>query len=408
MAKLVRPLTDTEIRNSKAQVKEYVIYDGNNLTLSIRPSGKKVWLFTYKRPFTKKRTKITIGQYPTITLAQARAKREDFNSLLSQDIDPLEYRDEQQRKGIEEAENTLKSIAKKWIEVKESEVSKDYANDIWRSLELHIFPIIGNMPVTRIKATHAISAIKPIAAKGNLETVKRVCQRINEVMYYAVNTGMIEANPLAKISVAFASPKKKNMPSIRPEELPTFMRALSRASISHITRCMIEWQLHTITRPTETAGARWEEIDWDEKLWKIPASRMKGKESKKREHHIPLTLQTLNLLSELKEISGHREFIFPGDRNPNTHANSQTANQAIKRMGYGGILVSHGLRSIASTTLNEQGFDPFVIESALAHVDPNEVRRAYNRATYLEKRRELMAWWSQHVDEAIFSPHPQK
>ncbi|WP_431354943.1 integrase domain-containing protein [Enterovibrio norvegicus] len=347
---------------------------------------------------------MTIGQYPTITLAQARTKREDFNSLLSQDIDPLEYRYEQQRKGVEEAENTLKSIAEKWIEVKASEVSKDYANDIWRSLELHIFPIIGNMPVTRIKATHAISAIKPIAAKGNLETVKRVYQRINEVMYYAVNTGMIEANPLAKISAAFACPKKKNMPSIKPEELPTFMRALSRASISHITRCMIEWQLHTITRPTETAGARWEEIDWDEKLWKIPASRMKGKESKKREHQIPLTLQTLNLLSELKEISGHREFIFPGDRNPNTHANSQTANQAIKRMGYGGILVSHGLRSIASTTLNEQGFDPFVIESALAHVDPNEVRRAYNRATYLEKRRELMTWWSQHIDKALYSP----
>lgn len=404
MAKLVKPLTDTEIRNSKPKVKEYVLYDGNNLTLSVRPSGKKVWLYTYKRPFTKKRTKITIGQYPTITLAQARNKREDFNSLLSLDIDPLEHRHDQQRKGIEEAENTLKSIAKKWIAVKTSEVSKDYANDIWRSLELHIFPAIGSMPIARIKATHAISAIKPIAAKGNLETVKRVCQRINEVMFYAVNTGVIEANPLAKISAAFASPKKKNMPSIKPEELPTFMRALSRASISHITRCMIEWQLHTITRPNETAGARWEEIDWDEKLWKIPASRMKGKESKKREHHIPLTLQTLNLLSELKEISGHREFIFPGDRKPSTHANSQTANQAIKRMGYEGILVSHGLRSIASTTLNEQGFDPFVIESALAHVDPNEVRRAYNRATYLEKRRELMTWWSQHIDKALYSP----
>lgn len=223
-------------------------------------------------------------------------------------------------------------------------------------------------------------------------------------MNYSVNCGLIQANPLTGIKAAFKKPKKENMAALKPAELPELMGAIANANIKRTTRCLIEWQLHTMTRPSEASGARWEEIDWDESVWTIPAERMKGKESKKREHHIPLTLQTLNLLSELKEISGHREFILPGDRKPSTHANSQTANQAIKIMGYEGILVSHGLRSIASTALNEQGFDPFVIESALAHVDPNEVRRAYNRATYLEKRRELMTWWSQHIDKALYSP----
>jgi len=152
--------------------------------------------------------------------------------------------------------------------------------------------------------------------------------------------------------------------------------------------------LHTMVRPSEAAAASWSEIDFKNKLWNIPASRMK----KAREHSIPLTEQALSLLEAIKPISGHREFVFPSDREPRKHANVSTANMAIKRMGYKGRLVSHGLRAIASTTLNEQGFDSDIIESALSHVDNNEVRRAYNRADYLERRAKMMTWWSNHIE----------
>ncbi|HBD2106823.1 TPA: tyrosine-type recombinase/integrase, partial [Escherichia coli] len=162
------------------------------------------------------------------------------------------------------------------------------------------------------------------------------------------------------------------------------------------TRLVIEWQLLTICRPGEAAGARWCEIDFEAKEWRIPEHRLK----QRREHVIPLSKQALAILDVMKPISGHREFIFPHNSDPQRPMCTQTANAAIKRMGFGRRLVAHGLRSIASTALNEQGFDSDVIEAALSHIDKNEVRRAYNRSTYLEQRRPLMAWWGNFVEAA--------
>lgn len=210
-------------------------------------------------------------------------------------------------------------------------------------------------------------------------------------MNYSVNCGLVFSNPLSGIKAAFKKPKKENMASLKPEELPELMSAIANASIKRTTRCLLEWQLHTMTRPAEASGARWDEIDLDTKIWSIPPERMK----KRREHRIPLTEQALALLETMQPISGHREFVFPSDRDPLKPCNSQTANMALKRMGFAGRLVSHGLRSLASTTLNEQGF-----EAALAHVDDNQVRSAYNRTDYLERRIPMMSWWSGHIDEA--------
>ena len=192
------------------------------------------------------------------------------------------------------------------------------------------------------------------------------------------------------------SPKKKHMPTLKPEQLPELMQRIANASIKRTTRCLIEWQLHTMTRPSEAAGTKWEEIDIKAGLWLIPAERMK----KKRPHTIPLSPQALSLLEVMKPISAKREHVFPADRNPRTHTHEQTANMALKRMGYGGSLVAHGMRSLASTTLNEQGFDPDVIEMALAHTDKNGVRGSYNFAEYLERRKVMMCWWSEHIENA--------
>ncbi|WP_272523742.1 integrase [Providencia sp. PROV230] len=396
MARKTKPLTDTEIKAAKPQDKDYQLYDGDGLTLLIKSSGSKLWQFRYYRPYTKQRTKQSFGAYPAVTLSDARKLRAESRSLLAKDIDPQEYQKDQIRNSQEAKTNTFQLVAERWWEVKKSTVTEDYGNDIWRSLERDVFPTIGDISVTDIKAHILVQAIQPVQARGALETVRRLCQRINEVMIYAQNTGLIDAVPSINIGKAFEKPKKKNMPSIRPEQLPQLMQTMRTANIILPTRCLFMWQLLTISRPAEAAEARWDEINFETKEWKIPAARMKMN----REHTVPLSDAALAILELMKPLSGNREFIFPSRIKPTQPMNSQTVNAALKRAGFGGVLVSHGLRSIASTALNEQGFPPDVIEAALAHVDKNEVRRAYNRSDYLEQRRSMMQWWADFIEEA--------
>ncbi len=396
MANTTKPLTNTEVRQAKPRDKEFNLADGNGLYLRVKPNGSKLWLFNYSRPFTKKRANLSLGVYPHISLADARAEAQSFKGLLAKDIDPKEFRIEQDRKNSDACFNTFEHVAGKWLKLKESKVSKSYYKKISSRLNLHVFPNLGKLPLHKVNAVDTIEILEPLAKQGKLETINNICGWINEIMVYAVNTGLIHANPLSGISKAFNTPKAVNLPTLKPEQLPELMSTLNGASIKLVTRCLIEWQLHTMVRPAEAAGVRWDEISIEKAQWEIPAERMKTS----KPHMIPLSPQSLILLDILKPISGHREYVFPADRNPRKPANSQTANMALKRMGFGGRLVSHGLRALASTTLNEQGFDPDVIEAALAHVDQNAIRAAYNRAEYLERRRVMMCWWSEHIDQA--------
>lgn len=396
MARTTKPLSPTEVKSAKPRDKVYTLSDGGGLQLRVKPNGTKTWLLDYIRPYTKKRTSLSFGGFPAVSLAEARKLRDDAKALLAKNIDPKEHRDEAARKQTLANNSTLKHIASQWLEVKRSTVSSDHADDTWRSLELHIFPTLGTVPIHKITAVKAIETIKPIAERGSLETVKRLCQRLNEVMVYSVNTGLIHSNPLSGISKAFKAPSKQNLPTIKPEQLSTLMATLSVASIKIVTRTLIEWQLHTMVRPSEAAGTRWDEIDFENSIWNIPAERMK----KKKAHSVPLSPQSLALLELMRPISGRSPFVFPSDRNFHKPRNSSTANVALKRMGFDGVLVAHGLRSLASTTLNEQGFDPDIIEAALAHVGGNEVRNAYNRADYIKRRIPMMCWWSEHIEAA--------
>lgn len=393
MARTTRPLTNTEVLRAKALEKDLTLHDGEGPFLIVKTSGKKLWRFRYQRPATKKRTMMGIGAFPALSLADARRLRADYLALLANGIDPqvqAEFIEEQQQIALD---SIFSTVATNWFQIKSKSVSPDYAKDIWRSLEKDIFPAIGEIPVQQIKARTLVEALEPIKARGALETVRRLIQRINEIMIYAVNTGLIDANPASGVGMAFEKPKKQNMPTLRPEELPKLMRSLAMSNLSVPTRCLIEWQLLTLVRPSEASGACWAEIDLDTKLWTIPPERMKAK----REHIVPLSRQALDILEVMKPISAHREHIFPSRNDPKQPMNSQTANAALKRIGFGGKLVAHGLRSIASTAMNEAGFNADVIEAALAHSDKNEVRRAYNRSTYLEQRIELMEWWGNKV-----------
>jgi integrase len=396
MAKLTKPLTNTEVKQAKPKDKVYTLTDGGGLQLRVKPNGSKLWLLDYYRPYTKKRTSLSFGSYPSVSLAEARKQRDAAKELLAKSIDPKEHRDDHKLQSAEANNNTLEHIASQWLEVKKSTVSENHALDTWRSLELHIFPSLGKLPIHKVSAVKTIETIKPIAMKGSLETVKRICQRLNEIMLYSVNIGLITSNPLTGINKAFHSPVKQHLPTLKPEQLPTLMTALSVASIKITTRCLIEWQLHTMVRPSESAGTRWDELDLENALWNIPPERMK----KKKAHTVPLSEQSISLLELMRPISGNSPFVFPSDRNFHKHMHASTPNVALKRMGFHGQLVAHGLRSLASTTLNEQGFDADIVEAALAHIGDNEVRNAYNRSEYIKRRIPMMCWWSEHIEKA--------
>ncbi|MEZ9925930.1 integrase domain-containing protein [Vibrio breoganii] len=389
-------LSHTKILKLRPTEKEQLLSDGNGLSLRVRPNGSKIFYFLYSHPLTKKRIKLQIGKFPHCSLKHARKVAFDYKELVEQGIDPKQHIEAQNELALLEESNLLIEVSNEWLEVKKHSVTADYAEDILRSLELHIFPYLGQMPIGKITAPRVIKILRVVEAKGNLETVKRLCQRLNEVMNFAVNTGKIHSNPIQKIHVAFKKPKPENMKSLPPSELPELMRTISRASLNRVTRCLIEFQLHTMTRPSEAANALWDEIDFENKLWIIPAHKMK----RRREHIIPLSDCCIELLVFTKSLRRNSPCVFPSPLNNFKPLNSQTVNAALKRMGYQGKLVSHGFRSIASTALNDEGFDFDLIESALAHVDPNQTRSAYNRAQYIERRRDMMNWWSAYITKA--------
>ncbi|EIR5384328.1 TPA: integrase domain-containing protein, partial [Salmonella enterica subsp. diarizonae serovar 61:l,v:z35] len=387
MPKVATKLTDTEIKKAKPTEKEFTLWDGDGLFLRIKPSGKKIWHLGYTVPLTKKRAKMSLGFYPYLTLAQARALRDEYLSLLAQGIDPQSH-NEQKAQALKDAtEHTFQTVAKKWLDekIKTSGISQDHAKDIWRSLERNIFPTLGDIPIKEIRPKMLKQHLDPIEQRGVLETLRRIISRLNEIFRYAATEELIEFNPADNLTQRFSKPKKQNMPALPPSELPRFIVALANASIRLETRLLIEWQLLTWVRPGEAVRARWTDIDEENRFWNIPAEFMKMK----RPHKVPLSKEAMRILESMKPISGHREWVFPSIKAPLSHMHEQTANAAIIRMGFGGELVAHGMRSIARTAAEESSkFRTEVLEAALAHSKKDEIIAAYNRAEYLTERVE--------------------
>lgn len=404
MAKLAKKLTDTEIKSTKPSDKEINLFDGDGLILRIAPlskGGKKNWYFRYAVPVTKKRTKMSLGTYPHLTLARSRALRDEYLSLLANGIDPQVHNSYKANALKDATEHTLQAVARKWLDekVKTSGISKDHAEDIWRSLERNIFPGLGNVPIKEIRPKLLKQHLDPIEQRGVLETLRRIISRLNEIFRYAATEELIEFNPADNLGQRFSKPKKQNMPALPPSELPRFMASLANASVRLETRMLIEWQLLTWVRPGEAVRVRWVDIDIDNGMWNIPAEFMKMKNP----HKVPLSKEAIRILKSMEPISRHREWIFPSIKAPLSHMHEQTANAAIIRMGFGGELVAHGMRSIARTAAEESGkFRTEVLEAALAHSKKDEIIAAYNRAEYLAERMVLMQWWGDYVTAQKF------
>jgi len=396
MAKITKPLTNTEVKAAKPKDKEYNLADGLGLQLRVKPNGSKLWLFNYQRPYTKKRANLSLGKYPALSLSDARKVSANARELLAKNIDPKTHRDEKVQEEKIAIENTFSKYVDKWRKIKSVEWKEPTIRRAYQTVSKHVLPILKDVPIDRIKPKDVLPIMNSIIAEDKHETVKRLISFLNQIMRLAVADSSIEFNPLSDISKLFPKVERKHFKTIKPEQLPEFMSIMAKINMSKVTRCMFELQLHTGTRPVEAATARWEEFDLDKKIWVIPAEKMK----KDRVHIIPLSTQVLHLLKIVHPISGHREYLFPGVKNPLSHANRETVNTAMKRNGLKGKIVSHGFRALFSTTCNEQNFDSDIIEVALAHKDKNATREAYNRADYLERRKVMMQWWSDHIQKS--------
>lgn len=353
-------LTDRKIKSIVATGKEQTFSDGNCLVLRVRANGTKSWRFKYT--VNKKVTKLSLGTYPAVTLAEARSMAVNYMQLLAKGIDPKEYESTKKLEASRKLANTFLAAAELWFERKQPTVTPHHAAREWRTLEMYIFPKLRDTPLESITAIDTIEILRPLETDGKHSTIKRICQSLNQIMDYSVNHGFINANPLAKIIKVFTKNTVEHMATIRPEELPNFLTALnSSQTIQNKTRLLILWQLHTMTRSKEAAGTKWADISIEEAVWVIPAEEMK----RRKAHRVPLTPATLAILEQMKPLSGHHEYVFPSERNEKGHASTYTVNAAIKRsLGYKDKLVAHGLRSVASTALHEKGYDSLLVEPA--------------------------------------------
>lgn len=398
MSRIISPLTNTQVEKAKSKDKDYSLSDGKGLYLSVTTKNSKLWRFNYNKPFTKKRTEISLGKYPEISLAQARKIREEYLELLAQDIDPKIYRQNIVDEEISKRENTFEAVAKKWREKKSLEVQPKTMEKNWARLENHLFSKIGNVAVSEITPKMVIKAVEPLKVRGVGDTLHRVIRLLNEVLNFAVNMGLIEFNKCVNVSANFSAHTAENNPTIRPELLPEFLSDLDDSNSSIQVKILIKWQLLTMVRPREAVSAEWQEIDFAKKTWTIPAPKMKGG---KRSHTVPLSRQAITLLEKIKSITGYKRFVFQSGTNPNKSMSSQTANRAIKLLvggKYKDRLTAHGLRSIASTYLNEQLINYDVIEACLSHIIADQTRKAYNRSDYFEQRIEVMQQWGDYVE----------
>ncbi|SUB32817.1 prophage integrase [[Pasteurella] mairii] len=401
MAKSVKPLNDTQIKTVKS-TKPIRLSDGNNLFLFINPSknGKslsKIWQFLYSHPKTKKRIRKNIGVYPTLSLRDAREIVRNYHSLLNQCIDPFEYAKEME---IKERQNqiTVREMAENWKNKKAQEVLERTLENEYRRLELWLFPIFGDEMIKNITLPKAIELLEPIH-QAHPDTARKITGYFVNILDRAVALGYLAYNPIANLKKEFKKVAAINQPCIHYSELPEFLKALNYSNRLMRTKLLVEWQLLTMVRPTEAVSVEWSEIDFHNRVWNIPALKMKGKKDKKLPHSVPLSTQAIMILEEMKKYCSGSSFIFPHRTDRNSPCSNETANNAIKSINYKGRLTAHGMRSTARTYLTDIGIDHFVAEACLAHRTGSEVSRVYNRSNYLEARREAMQKWGDYVEK---------
>lgn len=385
-------LTDTQCRNAKPKDKSYKLADGNGLFLEVRPNGTKHWRYRYR--ISGKENLYAVGLYPETSLAGARAERADARELVKQGIHPAHHRKIERIKRENAANNTLKGIAQEWIESRSAKWSPRYRDQVARMLEQNAYPQLGRLPIQQIEAAQLLEVVKKVEARGANKYAILLRQTLSQIYDYAIATLRAEYNIAQSLRGAITVPRTRHHPYLKLDELPTFIETLENYKGYRQTVLALKILMRVFVRPVELYEAPWEEFNLAEKVWRIPAERIKMRE----DHIVPLSTQVVALLESLHEITGHSKWLFPNTRRPREPMGPTTLNRALQFMGYKGRLVPHGFRGTASTILHEQGWSSDVIERQLAHAERNKVRAAYNHASYLQERTTMMQGWSDFLD----------
>ncbi|HFZ1140155.1 TPA: tyrosine-type recombinase/integrase [Klebsiella aerogenes] len=399
-------LTDAKIRTLKPSDKPFKVSDSHGLYLLVKPGGSRHWYLKYR--ISGKESRIALGAYPAISLSDARQQREGIRKMLALNINPVQQRAAE--RGSRTPKKVFKNVALAWHK-SNRKWSQNTADRLLASLNNHIFPVIGNLPVSELKPRHFIDLLKGIEEKGLLEVASRTRQHLSNIMRHAVHQELIDTNPAANLGGVTTPPVRRHYPALPLERLPELLERIGAYHQGReLTRHAVLLMLHVFIRSSELRFARWSEIDFTNRVWTIPATRepiigvrYSGRGAKMRMPHIvPLSEQSIAILKQIKDITGNNELIFPGDHNPYKPMCENTVNKALRVMGYDTKkdICGHGFRAMACSALMESGlWAKDAVERQMSHQERNTVRMAYiHKAEHLEARKAMMQWWSDYLE----------
>jgi len=387
-------LTHIAIKNAKPREKAYKLSDEKGLFLLVTPAGGKYWRFKYR--FGGKEKQLALGVSPEVSLAEAREKRDKARKMIADNIDPGIVKQASKRATLLASENSFQAVALEWYGKFSTQWVASHGDRTLRRLEKDVFPWIGKRPINEIKAPELLIVLRRIENRGAIETAHRIQQICGQVFRYAIATGRGERDISADLRGAIPPTRKRHYATIvEPKKIAELLCAIQTYEGYFVTKCALQLAPLFFVRPGELRQAEWEEFNFETNEWRIPAEKMKMKTT----HIVPLSTQALNILKELQTYTGHSPYVFPSIRTLRRPMSNNTVLGALRRLGYGtDEMTGHGFRSMASTLLNEQGWNRDAIERQLAHAERNNIRAAYNYAEYLPERRKMMQHWADYLE----------
>lgn len=393
------PLTDTAVKAAKPADKPRKIFDGDGLYLEVAPSGGKWWRLKYRWAGREKR--LSLGVYPEVSLLEARRRRDEARRLLADGKDPSAERRAERLAANAQARHTFESVARTWHKNWATTRSKKHADQVMRRLEGDLFPRLGALPITSIRAPDIVAAAKVVEARGAHELARRTIQVAGQVLRYAVGHGLVEHNPARDVAPAdvLQPVEEGHFARVELRRLPDLLRDVDKYRGHARTRLALHLMSLTFLRTHELIGTPVAEIVPGNR-WEVPAARMKMPTP----HIVPLSHQARAVLDRLLELAGDGRWLLPGWRNHEDHMSNGALLSALYRMGYKGEMTGHGFRGVASTALHEAGFEHAHIDLQLAHQERNKVSAAYNWAQYVPQRARMMQWWADELDRLRGGP----
>lgn len=387
------PLSDTSVRNAKPEPKPYKLSDERGMFLLVNPSGSKWWRLKYR--IDGKEKLLSLGVYPDVSLKVARARRDEARKLIADGIDPSLTRQVQKAAKTERAANSFEAVAREWFAKFSPEWAISHSSKILRRMEKDMFPWIGARPIADITARELLAVLRRMEGRGAVETAHRARQTCGQVFRYAIATGRADRDVAADLRGALQPAIATHHASItEPKAIGALLRDLAAYQGAPVTKAALQLAPLVFLRPGELRRAEWAEIDLDGAEWRIAAAKMKARV----QHIVPLSKQAVRILRELHPLTGEGRNVFPGVRTNDRPMSENTVNAALRRLGYtNDEMTGHGFRSMASTLLNENGWNRDAIERQLAHGERDAVRAAYNYAEFLPERRKMMQWWADYL-----------